>query len=279
MNRIEDQANYYKNLHLRDRSIKAVVHLEDKEDETFWNTQLQNVAPGHYHFVSHSRNEKGSDTKGCEQCLRYRPYINNQFFICIDSDLRLLRKEEGLTSDNYIAQTYTYSWENHLCAAQQLQQRFKDLVPDSEFDFVIFLNELSRVIYGPLQLLVECKTSELNKVWNIGEFNKCIRLQPKRQDLDNNGCDYIRQTEARFATTLSSLHLHASSAVDGLTRENVYLHMQGHQLYKLVMHIGNMLCQGKKIAFRTQILDTALHTAGYAEIDNLQSDLRVILSV
>lgn len=25
---------------------------------------------------------------------------------------------------------------------------------------------------------------------------------------------------------------------------NAYLHIQGHQLYKLIMHIGTMLCKG-----------------------------------
>ncbi len=50
MSSIEDQANYYKNLHLRDRSIVAAIHLEDSDDKPFWNTQLQNVRQGHYYF-------------------------------------------------------------------------------------------------------------------------------------------------------------------------------------------------------------------------------------
>ncbi len=91
MSRIEDQAKYYRNLPLRDRNIKAVIHVEDKEDEIFWNTQLQANNPGVYHFISQSRNETGNESKGCEQCLKYRSYLNQQFFICIDSDLRLLR--------------------------------------------------------------------------------------------------------------------------------------------------------------------------------------------
>lgn len=41
MNRIEEQARYYRNIPLRDRSIKAVVHLEDAEDKLFWNNQLE----------------------------------------------------------------------------------------------------------------------------------------------------------------------------------------------------------------------------------------------
>ncbi len=69
MNHIEAQANYYKNLHLRDRSIRAVIHIENKDDTSFWNSQLQAASPGRYHFISHSRNKNGSDTRGCEQCL------------------------------------------------------------------------------------------------------------------------------------------------------------------------------------------------------------------
>lgn len=278
MNRIEDQANYYKNLHLRDRSIKAVVHVEDRDDVKFWNIQLQNVAPGKYHFVSQSKSNNGTDTKGCEQCLRYLPYINHRFFICIDSDLRLLRKEEGLTSGNFVAQTYAYSWENHHCAAGLLQHRFVDAVPDAEFDFEVFLGELSRAIYVPLQLLVYCKTPELNTIWNIGKFNKCIPLQPSRQDLANNGYDYIRKVRTLFEDAISSLDSPEAFSIAGLTPGNAYLHMQGHQLYKLIMHIGTMLCRGKNVAFKTTVLDSATHTAGYEEINNVQSDLVEILS-
>lgn len=279
MSRIEDQANYYKNLHLRDRNIRAVVHVEDKDDEKFWNNQFQNVAPGNYHFVSQSKSNKGEDTTGCEQCLRYLPYINNQFFICIDSDLRLLRQEKGLTSDKYIAQTYTYSWENHHCAAKQLQDRFAAMVPDVEFDFAVFLTELSHVIYKPLLALVQCNTPELNAIWNIRKFNRCIPLQPSRKDLDNNGRGYIQTVETLFEETTSSIQLPTSLPVPGLTLDNAYLHMQGHQLYKLIMHIGTVLCCGKNIAFRSEILDTANQTSGYDEINSVQSDLRNILSV
>lgn len=279
MSRIEDQANYYKNLHLRDRRIRAVVHVVDKDDEKFWNIQLQNVAPGNYHFVSQSKSNKGIFTTGCEQCLRYLPYINNQFFVCIDSDLRLLRQERGLISDKYIAQTYAYSWENHYCAAKQLQNRFVAMVPDAEFDFDVFLTGLSHVIYEPLLALVQCKTPELNAIWNISKFNKCIPLQPSRGDLDNNGHNYIQKVKALFKEATSSIHLPIPIPVSGLTSENAYLHMQGHQLYNLIMHIGTILCRGKNVAFRSEILDTADQTSGYDEINSVQSDLRRILSV
>ena len=63
-----------------------------------------------------------------------------------------------------------------------------------------------------------------------------------------------------------------------LDETNAYLHIQGHQLYKLVLNIGTLLCRGTKVAYKTDILDKALHTEGYVEIDNVQSDLVKITS-
>lgn len=48
MNRIYQQALYYSNIPLRDRSINAVVHLENTDDVPFWNNQLQEAYPGRH---------------------------------------------------------------------------------------------------------------------------------------------------------------------------------------------------------------------------------------
>ena len=279
MNRIEEQARYYRNLPLRDRSIKAVVHLEDSEDILFWNYQLQNASPAKYLYLPYSKNDKGNDTRGCEQCLRYRPYLTKRFFICIDSDLRQLKGEEGLSADNYIAQTYAYSWENHFCEAEHLQARFSDLVPDSEFDFRVFLKKLSAVVYEPLLYLVHyIQDSELNQQWNISKFNACLPLQPKREDLANDGNAYVERVAKLFNDSLEGLQRPEAMTNEYLNEEYAYLHIQGHQLYKLLLHIGTMLCSGTGVAFKTDILDQALHVNGYSEIDNVQIDLKQITS-
>ena len=41
-----DQANYWKNSLIIDRTIKACVHLEDEDDIFFWNTILQKYNAG-----------------------------------------------------------------------------------------------------------------------------------------------------------------------------------------------------------------------------------------
>lgn len=277
MDWIRKQALLYRNLASTGR-YQAVVHLEDKEDEVFWNYQLQRTKPGHYRFLHYSKSDNGTDTHGCEQCLRYKPYLTDNFFICIDSDLRLLRGETGLTADKHIAQTYTYSWENHFCEVSHLRERLTEHFPNADFDFQTFLLSFSRIIYRPLLYLVQYGTNcNINQMWNISKFNACIPLQPKRTELNNNGAAYLANVQKNFDKALECISDKKVNTVQSLTEENAYLHMQGHQLYKLVLHIGTMLCKGKHIAFRTDILDRSFHTEGYTEIDTIKCDLATML--
>lgn len=279
MNRIEEQARYYRNIPLRDRNIKAVVHLEDAEDILFWSNQLQKAFPATYHFITFSKNEKGNDVRGCEQCLRYKPYLSKRFFICIDSDLRQLKGETGLTADANIAQTYAYSWENHFCEAEHLQKRFAESVPDSDFDFRTFLHNLSAVVYKPLLYLVHYSQSpDLNQQWNITKFNACLPLQPTRNELIDNGSAYIEHVKQLLEDALQKLQQPESMTNEHLDEANAYLHIQGHQLYKLILHIGTMLCHGTRVAFKTDVLDKSIHTDGYLEIKSVQADLSKITS-
>ncbi|WP_302403216.1 DUF4435 domain-containing protein [Leyella stercorea] len=278
MDRIYQQAQYFSNLPLRDRSIKAVVHLEDSDDVPFWSNQLRNIHPAKYRFLTYSKNGNGTDSRGCEQCLRYKPYLNKRFFICIDSDLRQLKGEQGLTANNNVAQTYAYSWENHFCEAEHLQERFTELVSDSDFDFKVFLHNLSVVVYRPLIYLVHySRCSELNQQWNITKFNSCLPLQPKRDELEDNGKGYIGRVTELFDEKISGLQQPEEMTNEYIDEANAYLHIHGHQLYKLVLQIGSMLCKGKGVAFKTEILDKAVHTEGYNEIENVQLDLMQIL--
>lgn len=277
MDWISKQAKLYRNLALTNR-YQAIVHLEDKEDEKFWNYQLQNVKPGRNRYLYYSKNNNGTDTRGCEQCLRFKPYLTDRFFICIDSDLRLLKGEEGLTAENHVAQTYAYSWENHLCESSHISERMKQNMAQVDFDIVEFIAAFSKIVYMPLLYLVHYSTNnELNKLWNISKFNACIPLQPKRSDLDNNGKAYLAFIKSRFDQELKKLPEQAICEIESVNEGNAYLHIQGHLLYKMMLHIGTLLCRGTGVAFKTDVLDKCLHVTGYAEIESLQKDLKHIL--
>ena len=84
--------------------------------------------------------------------------------------------------------------------------------------------------------------------------------------------------QTTFEAALQNLQQPENMANEHLDDVNAYLHIQGHQLYKLVLHIGTMLCKGTRVAFKTDILDKSIHTDGYQEIDSVQADLRKITS-
>lgn len=197
--------------------------------------------------------------------------------------MRLLRGETGLTAANHIAQTYAYSWENHLCEASHLCSRLTELLPHVDFDFNDFLSSLSEICYRPmLYLIYYGADSNTNRIWNVSLFNACIPLQPRRSELTDNGTVYLAIVKSNFDRALESIDRSMGTsniiANELLTEANAYLHIQGHQLYRLILHIGTILCKGKGIAFGKDILNCDLHTAGYVEIEALQRDLNHILN-
>lgn len=201
----QEQARFFANVPLMQSGVVASVHLEDGDDKGFWNAMLQTRHPGHYYFITHSRSPKGYDTKGCEQCLKYRPYLSKRFFICIDSDMRYMLQEPNLDAANFICQTYTYSWENHYCESSALQRRFEKQCPDkaATFDFSIFLTELSKVLYKPLSLLLYCLKND-KPDFNLRMFTACLPNQCKRIELADNGKSLVERITKNFEQHLNS---------------------------------------------------------------------------
>lgn len=93
----------------------------------------------------------------------------------------------------------------------------------------------------------------------------------------SNGRPYLEEVRQRFDKALEAL-TETPSELPHLTEDNAYLHIQGHQLYKLILHIGTLLGKGKNMAFKSEILDKGLQASGYEEIELLQRDLNVILN-
>ena len=282
----QEQARYFANVPLMQSGVVASVHLEDADDKGFWNAMLQGRQPGHYYFITHSRSPKGYETKGCEQCLKYRPYLSKRFFICIDSDMRYLLQEPDLNASNFICQTYTYSWENHYCEASALQQRFEKQCPDkaATFDFSIFLAELSKALYKPLLLLLYCLKSD-KPDFNLRMFSACIPNQCKRIELADNGKTLLERIAKNFEQHLNSqfaksIDYNAEGSycnVLNVNEENAYLHVRGHNVFDLVAYIGDLLCRGTSVSFKNDVLTNELPPQDYWQIKKVASDIDVTL--
>ena len=281
-----EQARYFANVPLMQSGVVASVHLENGDDKLFWNTVLQSRKPGHYYFITQSRSPKGFDTKGCEQCLKYRPYLSKRFFICIDSDMRYLLQETGLNADNFICQTYTYSWENHYCEASALNERFEAQCSEeaATFDFLAFLSELSKTVYKPMLLLLYCLKND-KPDFNLNMFSACLPKQCKRVELADNGKPLIERIAKNFEKHLNtpfakSVDFEAESDYChslSVNEQNAYLHIRGHNLFELVAYIGNLLCRGTSVSFKEDVMMNELPPQTYWQIKRVAEDIAEIL--
>lgn len=283
MDWIQSQARVWNGIPVLSPKYRSVVHLEDQEDQPFWDSILQRVRPGKYMFITYSKSEKGNNTTGCEQCLKFKPYLSSNFFICIDSDLRNLMGEADLDADHYVIQTYTYSWENHICEAHALHSAVRANAVGSSFDFMAFLSSLSAALYKPLLLLLYCKRTG-NSYLDELTFRHILKTQCSGAEVQNDGQGYVSYIYAQFATLLSGATAigfdpaaeSAYYAAKGLMANNAYLHVRGHNLYDLVAYIGKMLCRPLRISFAGDVLSKVPVGGTYKEYQEIENDLRKI---
>ena len=236
---------------------RAAVHVENKDDVLFWGRILKHFRPqDKFYFISGSRNEHGHKTSGVTQCLKYVPFLNPHFFICIDSDYRYLLQDENMDVQHFILQTYTYSFENHHCFAEGLNDVCARVtrLENKIFDFSIFLKEYSNVLYELFiwhLYLLKIDTA----IFSQSEFNTYIgfsnlKMYPLTQD---NGRGMLNQLQHRVNWKLSFLErAYAHISIEevkqeyinlGVTPDNVYLFVRGHNLYDMIALICKEVCK------------------------------------
>lgn len=247
-----NQARYYTNLSIQTRA-RASIHLEDKEDEGFWRPVLEHFFPhDRFFFISHSKSYTGNEATGCTQCLAYREYLNKRFLVCIDSDYRYIYREADIDIDHFIFQTYTYSFENHLCISQGLDmicQASCGLTGETDFDFNRFWTSYSSIIYELFAWHIALYKHDTFR-FSISNFmqtitaqtvspadNASVFLNTLREDVEAKIAElaalYPDTPVNETRTVLQSL---------GITSSNAYLYVRGHNMFSLCCLIGKRVC-------------------------------------
>lgn len=132
--------------------------VEDRADIRFWEQMVQPLAQGkRVKFFPYG--VRGSNrVTGKSYILKSIPVANAHYILCVDSDFDYLLERDGLSATRYVLQTYTYSWENHHCFAESLQEKWSEFSAGClPFDFAGFLQRLSGAIYIPLLVLLYAK--------------------------------------------------------------------------------------------------------------------------
>lgn len=233
----------------------ASVHVEDFDDAVFWEKTFTHILPGkEFNFVWASNSFSGNLSTGCAQCLKYKDYLSERFFICIDSDYRYLLQDAGMTAAHHIFQTYTYSIENHLCFATKLNAIPEKCtgIPNTVFDFEAFLLAYSLTVYDALIWhLYFLRIGDI-RTFSKNDFQLILSLTGMRGfSINTHGAAIISELTNRCATKVDQLTTaHPSIDIDaeksyfatlGLLPHNAYLYVRGHNLFELIKKIGKEL--------------------------------------
>lgn len=284
MDEVKDLAEYYQNMHIVDDSIKAVVLMENMEDKVFWDVMLQRYRPGQYMYIGHENGVDDSLTipGGCTECMKFKDYLTPYFFICMDTDMNQMLGNTVMKVQNYICQTYTYSWENHCCTSTGIQQILNSACPTvaSTFDFNLFLKEYSKAVYIPMLTLMAC-AQQGDTRFTISAFSSCIPKQCTRAELANNGHGLISKIKGNFANAIpaslkSSIQYRNCAAkckTLKINAKNAYLHTRGHDVYNLLSYMGRLVCRGQNVNFEHDIMLKNMSSMEW-EMNAIENDLK-----
>ncbi|MDR0982972.1 MAG: DUF4435 domain-containing protein [Culturomica sp.] len=236
---------------------RAAVHVENKNDIAFWGTVLKHFYPNlRFHFISASRNEYGHETSGVTQALKYYNYLNPDFFICIDSDYRYLMREKGINPGKFVIQTYTYSFENHLCYAEGLNEICERTIkhPNTIFSFSKFLREYSNILYD-LFIWHLYFLHNNPMMFTKLDFNRYINLLFRKRNFSiyDNGKAALEEFRIRISKRIAYFnrkypnanldYVRKKYARLGLIPSQTYLFVRGHNVYDMVSLICREVCR------------------------------------
>lgn len=283
---------------------KAVIYLEDKNDESFWTRTLQQFKPNDsFYWVFGSR----STGSGCTQCLKYKDFLDKQFLIAIDSDFRYLLQEADIDIAHYILQTYTYSFENHYCHEQNMEQVLclscQDPNVGNLFSFPNFLKQYASIVYPLFISLLYCIRTR-NNAYTKEDFVRVLDLPPKmNRSVANNGRVLLSLLQHRVGIDLDRLvsllpnffWQNEAKRYEsfGLNEETAYLYIRGHNLYSVLSPLGEEIVNlhikqekgqqpksrhasiyQKHLSFKRTLLDHL--SFGYLEMDKIENDINQV---
>ncbi len=256
-----DINQHYENLAIHYRGAatllkcEASIHVEDFEDAVFWERIFYHFLPENkYNFIYYSQSPKGNKTTGCEQCLKYKAFLDKQLFICIDSDYRYLLQEHEINVTNYIIQSYTYSIENHLCFALKLNRISEKCtgIKNFIFDFEVFLVNLSNSIYELFIWHLHFLRQNNESTFSRNDFINTININKITSfNIQDNAEAYINNIKSNCDAKIAELtSIYGTVDVEndrdhfaalGLHPDNTYLYIRGHNILDLIVKIGNTI--------------------------------------
>ena len=284
---------------------RAVIYMEDKNDKEFWSSVLKHYKPeATFYFVYGSR----TSGSGCQQCFKYKDFLDEKFLIAVDSDFRYLMQEKEISAMHYVLQTYTYSFENHYCYKDNLQGALRRSCEDDSVDLIFsfprFVEEFSEIIYPLFVYLLHCIRVN-NKNFTREEFRDVLSGMIKVDgSIAENGkkildvlrerveiqLEQIKSKEKTFSSETEA-YLHE---VLGLNKKTTDLYLRGHDMFRILVSQGREVVKShiryekqkageeqyrvvlaKHHSFEKELLSNLIYS--YPEIEKIGKDIQDVL--
>lgn len=229
--------------------LQHVVLVEGKDDVHFWGHILEPFAPQQFKIFPYVNfpTENTSGASGLK--THYLPYASRDLILCLDSDYNYLLGDQTLVRP-FVFQTYTHSPENFQCYAPSLSNilALGTRTEQAAFDFDSFLARYSEAVYRWLICQLYLKKTTQTEPEHPPVF---VAITDPEADL----LALARQTETHSAPLFAAFEntpefqTFVTHLTDlGLTPQNAYLFVRGHDLLekvvlKLLKHIASPLIQ------------------------------------
>lgn len=221
----------------------AAVHLEANDDIVFWDKVFRHFLPQYsFNYIPYTKTPKGTDATGCTACLKYfeSECLSKDFFICIDSDYRWLLQEKGIDIEHFVFQTYTYSWENHYCYFENIENIFKKSgFSNSILDIKTFLEEFSKLMYRPFMYRI-CSVINNDRYDLKLSFDINIQSLKTTQGADkffietiDGQSDDLKKFKKKYKEDIASLQSRGKKL--GINSLNTYLYFRGHDIFAFIL--------------------------------------------
>jgi Protein of unknown function (DUF4435) len=239
---------------MRDETFKdrksLTIAVEGKDDVDFWSFVFDRSSLRGNYKIFKSYQYPTPDASGKYTLEHFLPHTQRDFAICIDSDYDYLL-ENPVWQRPFVFQTYTYSIENYYCYVPSLNavmNRAANLASDTEGSSFedIFIRQFSENIY---ELLIESLQEAINDGRSEDARRKLgrhIRLT-SGQNIDALLSDLDTRIQNKIQHLIIINEFKQRLLNKGLTPENAYLFVRGHDVFNSVfVPILKLIQQGIK---------------------------------
>ncbi len=232
-----------------------VVYVESYDDVFFWRSILSNFETEQRKFsvTLPTRNDKLERGKKAALLSALRDNVGPDMLACVDADYDYLRQgcttlSHQLLHNPYVFHTYAYSIENLQCWAPALHNVCVMVTLNDSSDipnFEAFLSEYSMIIFPLFVWSVLCARDKSYGRFDIADFMLVIKtgsiakhsITATLQRIQKKVTTHLRRlnSSATVATQQAYHRLIDELQALGITPQDTYLYIQGHQLFNEVV--------------------------------------------